>query len=220
MENHINMIIDALKRNDITVARKKLSLVVGRNTEDLDEQHIISGAIESIADSTVDGIISPIFYFSVFGSSGPFIFRVINTLDSMIGYRDLYFINIGWMAAKLDTYANYIPSRITSLFIIISSLFIKADWRNSIEILKRDRHHAVSVNSGYPMSAMAGALKVRLEKINYYQIGIPREELTIEKCTVAIKIMKISTVLFCLSFSIPLILLLGITKWWSIIFGF
>lgn len=219
MENHINMIIDALNKQDILAARKKLSMIVGRNTKELDEEHIISGAIESIADSTVDGIISPLFYFSIFGACGAFIFRIINTLDAMIGYRDHYFINIGWMAAKIDTFANYIPSRITSIIIIISSFLMKADWKNSIKMLKRDRHNTISVNSGYPISAMAGALNVRLEKIDYYQIGIPVEKLSIEKCLVAIKIMKITVVLFCLCISIPIILLLGLIKWWNVLFG-
>lgn len=219
LENHINMILDALRKKDIIDARKKLSMIVGRDTKDLEEQHVISGAIESVAESTVDGIISPLFYFSIFGSSGAFVFRIINTLDSMIGYRDNYFIDIGWMAAKFDTFANYMPARLTSIFIIVASFFIKANWKNSIKILKRDRHETPSLNSGYPMSAMAGALNVRLEKINFYQIGIPAEQLTVEKCKVAIKIMKIAVVLFCLSISIPFILLLGLVKWWNILFG-
>ena len=219
MENHINMILNALHKKDIVSARKKLSMIVGRDTKELEEQHIISGAIESIAESTVDGIISPIFYFSIFGSCGAFVFRIINTLDSMIGYRNNCFINIGWMSAKFDTFANYIPARLTSIFIIVSSFFIKANWKNSIKILKMERHKTASVNSGYPMSAMAGALDVSLEKIHFYQIGIPVDQLTVEKCRVAIKIMKITVVLFCLFISIPLVFLLGLVKWWNILFG-
>lgn len=220
MDKHVDNIINSLKRNDIDNARLKLSFIVGRDTQKLDEQHILSAAIESIADSTVDGIISPLFYFSFFGPTGAFVFRIINTLDSMIGYRNNYFVNIGWMAAKADTFANYIPARITSLLMIISSIIARADWKNSIKILIRDRNCSISVNSGYPMSAMAGALKIRLEKIDHYVLGNPEEILSIQKCILAIKIMKITTILFCLLISIPTILLLGFLKWWCIVFAF
>ncbi|HJU58519.1 MAG TPA: cobalamin biosynthesis protein [Nitrososphaeraceae archaeon] len=219
MEKHINAITIALQNNDIENARKNLSMIVGRNTKNLDEQHILSGAIESIADGTVDGILSPLFYFSIFGSTGAFIFRVINTLDSMIGYREKYFEKIGWMAAKADTYANYIPARTTAVLMIVAVIISKADWKNSVDIFKKERNNTLSINSGHPISILAGALRIRLEKLDHYVIGEPLEKISIEKCKIAIKIMKITILVFCTTIAIPLILVLGYLNWWNFLFG-
>lgn len=219
MEKHINAITIALQNNDIENARKNLSMIVSRNTKNLDEQHILSGAIESIADGTVDGILSPIFYFSIFGSTGAFIFRIINTLDSMIGYKEKYFEKIGWMAAKADTYANYIPARTTAVLMIFAAIISKADWKNSIDIFKKERNHTISINSGHPISVLAGALRIRLEKLDYYAIGEPLEKISIEKCKMAIKIMKITILVFCMIIAIPLILIMGYLNWWNFLFG-
>jgi adenosylcobinamide-phosphate synthase len=219
IEKHINSITIALYNNDIENARKNLSMIVSRNTKDLDEEHILSGAIESIADSIVDGILSPLFYFSIFGSTGAFIFRVINTLDSMIGYKEKYYEKIGWMAAKADTYANYIPARTTAVLMIFAVIIAKADWKNSINIFKKERNHTISINSGHPISVLAGALRVRLEKLDHYTIGEPIEKISIEKCKMAIKIMKITIFVFCLIIIIPLIFILDTLNWWNILFG-
>jgi adenosylcobinamide-phosphate synthase len=219
IEKHINSITIALYNNDIENARKNLSMIVSRNTKDLDEEHILSGAIESIADSIVDGILSPLFYFSIFGSTGAFIFRVINTLDSMIGYKEKYYEKIGWMAAKADTYANYIPARTTAVLMIFAVVIAKADWKNSINIFKKERNHTISINSGHPISVLAGALRVRLEKLDHYTIGEPIEKISIEKCKMAIKIMKITIFFFCLIIIIPLLFILDTLNWWNILFG-
>lgn len=219
IEKHINSITIALYNNDIENARKNLSMIVSRNTKDLDEEHILSGAIESIADSIVDGILSPLFYFSIFGSTGAFIFRVINTLDSMIGYKQKYYEKIGWMAAKADTYANYIPARTTAVIMIFAVIIAKADWKNSINIFKKERNHTISINSGHPISVLAGALRVRLEKLDHYTIGEPIEKISIEKCKMAIKIMKITIFFFCLIIIIPLLFILDTLNWWNILFG-
>ncbi|HET8857108.1 MAG TPA: cobalamin biosynthesis protein [Nitrososphaeraceae archaeon] len=219
MEKHINAITIALQNNDIENARKNLSMIVSRNTKNLDEQHILSGAIESIADGIVDGILSPLFYFSILGSTGAFIFRLINTLDSMIGYKEKYFEKIGWMAAKADTYANYIPARITAVLMIFAAIISKADWKNSIDIFKKERNHTISINSGHPISILAGALRIRLEKIDHYTIGEPLEKISIEKCKMAIKIMKITILVFCMIIAIPIILIMGYLNWWNFLFG-
>jgi adenosylcobinamide-phosphate synthase len=219
MEKHINAITKALQKNDIENARTNLSMIVSRNTRSLDEQHILSGAIESIADSIVDGILSPIFYFSLFGPTGAFIFRVINTLDSMIGYKESYFENIGWLAAKADTYANYIPSRIAAVLMILAANINNADWKNSITIFRKERNYTISVNSGHPISVLAGALRIRLEKVDHYSIGEPFEKISIDKCKMAIKIMKTTILIFCIVISSPIIIILGLLNWWNIIFG-
>ncbi|HEY9492913.1 MAG TPA: adenosylcobinamide-phosphate synthase CbiB, partial [Nitrososphaeraceae archaeon] len=140
MEKHARVIMSALKRSDLENAQYNLSMIVRRNTKTLDEQHVISGIIECISESTVDGIVSPLFYYSFFGPAGAFIYRIINTLDSMLGYKDNYYKNIGWMSARLDTIANYIPARITALLMIVSAGVIGADWKNSLQILQRDHN--------------------------------------------------------------------------------
>lgn len=219
MEKHINAITSALQNNDMENARTSLSMIVSRNTKNLDEQHILSGTIESIADSIVDGILSPIFYFSLFGPTGAFIYRVINTFDSMIGYKESYFVNIGWIAAKADTYVNYIPSRIAAVLMIFAAFINNADWKNSITIFRKERNYTISVNSGHPISVLAGALRVRVEKIDHYIIGEPFEKISIEKCKIAINIMKTTIIIFCIIIASPLIIILGLLNWWNFIFG-
>src|SRR5918911_1502993 len=179
-----------------------------KDTTNLDEQHIISGTIESISENIVDGITSPLFYYSFLGPAGAFSFRIINTLDSMLGYTDKYHKDIGWMPALLDTVANYIPARITAIMMVIAARIVHADWKKSIQILRRDHGKTSSFNSGYPMSTMAGALRINLEKIGYYSLGDQCECASIEKCKVAISIMKYTAVAFCMVFSAPLITML------------
>ena len=139
-------------------------MIVRRETNQLDEQHILSGMIECVGESIVDGIISPLFYYTFFGPTGAFVYRIINTLDSMIGYKDSYYKNIGWMSAKLDTCANSIPARITAIQIVISAKMIGADWENSFCILGRDHDKTLSYNAGYPMGSNGWGLKNKARK--------------------------------------------------------
>jgi adenosylcobinamide-phosphate synthase len=194
-------------------------MIVRRDTHQLDEQHILSAMIECIGESIVDGIVSPLFYYMFIGPAGAFAYRIINTLDSMIGYKNNYYENIGLMSAKLDTYANSVPARITAILIVISAKMIGADWKNSLRILERDHDKTLSYNAGYPMATMAGALRIKLEKIGYYSLGDEYECASIEKCRAAISIMKLTTIFFCLVVSIPCILILHLVGWWEILFG-
>jgi adenosylcobinamide-phosphate synthase len=219
MEKHANAIMSSLEKNDLLKAQHCLSAIVRRDTNNLDEQHVLSGTIECIGESIVDGITSPLFYYSFFGPAGAFIYRIINTLDSMLGYKDNYYKNIGWMSARLDTIANYIPARITAFMMVISARVIGADWKNSLQILQRDHNKTFSPNAGYPMATMAGALRIKLEKIGYYSLGEKYEHSSVEKCKTAIYIMKLTTILFCVIFSIPLIAILYLAGWWGILFG-
>ncbi len=219
MERHAKVIMSCLEAGDLAKARQSLSMIVRRSTDDLDEQHILSATIECISESTVDGITGPIFYYSLFGPAGAFAYRAINTLDSMVGYRDDYFKDIGWMSARLDTAANYLPARITAFLMVTSAKILGADWKKSLSMLQRDHAKTFSPNAGYPMATMAGALHVRLEKIGHYALGDPQEPTSIEKCQVAISIMKLSTLLFCLGVSAPIILILYLAGWWRLFLG-
>jgi adenosylcobinamide-phosphate synthase len=219
MEKHAAAVLCALEKGDLTNARFSLSMIVKRDTKNLDEQHIISGTIESISENIVDGITSPLFYYSFIGPAGAFSFRIINTLDSMLGYRDKYYRDIGWMPAQLDTVANYIPSRITALIIVIAARMVQADWKKSIQILRRDHSKTSSRNAGYTMAAMAGALRVNLEKIGHYSIGDQYENISIEKCKLAISIMRYTVIAFAMIVCTPLITLLYLFGWWRMVFG-
>ena len=166
----------------------------------------------------VDGIGSVLFYFTLFGPPGAIAYRLINTLDSMIGYTDNYHYHMGWMAAKLDTLSNYIPARLCAIMIVLSSKIIGGDWKNSMLIMRKDHNNTPSLNGGYPMSALAGALKVKLEKIGYYELGISIEPLSIEKCKSALTMVKLSILLFLILFSVPIALFLSILGWWNFLY--
>lgn len=220
MEIHVKRILFFLKENDLISARSHLSMIVRRDTNDLNENYILSAIVECIAESTVDGIISPLFYFTFLGPTGSWFYRTVNTLDSMIGYKDKYFQDLGWFSANCDTIVNYIPARFVALLTIMSAAIVRLDWRSSYKILLRDYKITESKNAGFPMSAMAGALNVKLEKIGNYSLGDENELLTISKCILALRIMKINTLLFSFIFSIPVIIVLNYLGWWNFIFGF
>lgn len=219
MERHAQAITDCIESGDLPGARQNLSMIVRRRTDDLDKQHILSATIECVGESTVDGIAGPVFYYSLFGPAGAFAYRVINTLDSMVGYKDDYYRNIGWMSARLDTLANYIPARITAFLMVVSARIIGADWKNSMHMLQRDHSKTYSPNAGYPMATMAGALRVRLEKIGHYALGDEQEPATIEKCRQAVSIMKLTTVLLFAVFSVPAMSVLYLAGWWRLLLG-
>jgi adenosylcobinamide-phosphate synthase len=219
MERHAKVIMNGLEAGDLASSRQSLSMIVRRKTDDLDVQHILSATIECVSESTVDGIIGPIFYYSLFGPAGAFAYRAVNTLDSMVGYKDDYFKQIGWLSARLDAVANYIPARITALLMVVSAKILGADWKNSFNILRRDHNKTFSLNAGYPMATMAGALRVRLEKIGHYTLGDEQEPVTLEKCKEAISIMQLTTVLFCIIVSVPVMWVLYLAGWWRFVLG-
>jgi adenosylcobinamide-phosphate synthase len=137
----------------------------------------------------------------------------------MAGYPDDYFKDIGWMSARLDTAANYIPARMTAFLMVIAAKILGADWKNSLNILQRDHDKTSSPNAGYPMATMAGALRIRLEKIGHYTLGDNQEPVTLEKCKKAISIMKLTTLLFCTVVSVPIMSVLYLAGWWRLVLG-
>lgn len=205
MEHHVVPIITALEKGDIQTARGLLQHIVRRDTLTLNGQQVISGAIESIAEGTVDGITSAFFYFALAGVPGAIVFRAINTLDSMVGYKDPKYANFGWFSARLDTIANYIPARLTALLMVLAAWLSGENWRNARRILSRDKGKTDSLNAGWPMSTMAGALGVQLEKPNCYTLGDVKEELTPRHITRALRIMKLTAILFITFIVIPIL---------------
>ncbi len=220
MDKHIRDILKDIENKDIESARFDLSKIVSRDTKTLSEEKILSACIECVAESFVDGISSPLFYYGILNIPGAIMFRTVNTLDSMIAYKDSYYRDIGWMSAKMDTIMNLLPSRLSIFFLVTASLILNLDWKKSISICKRDGRNTESLNAGIPMSIVAGALNIQLEKINYYKLGDATENITIEKCKTTLKITKIATLIFIASFLIPVIVLLNSVNWWSMFFGY
>ena len=214
MEKHAISVLDSLESNDLDLARNYLSMIVKRNTGKLDKNHVLSGVLESISENTVDGITGPMFYYAFFGLFGAFVYRIINTADSMVGYKNDIFKNLGWFTAKCDTILNYIPSRLTGLMMVISAAILKNNWRNSYKVMIRDGKKTESPNAGYPMAALAGALETKFEKINHYKLGDGEITLTRDHVLSAIKIMKLTSILFFGIITIPIIFVLSILGWW------
>ncbi len=162
----------ALEKNDLPEARRLLSWhLVSRDTSQLDESKVSAAAIESVAENASDGIIAPLFFFVIGGLPAAFAYRFVNTADSMLGYRDVEREWLGKFPARLDDVLNFIPARLAGLFIILSAFIAGADGKGAWRIMRRDARVTASPNAGVPMSAMAGALDVELEKINHYILG-------------------------------------------------
>ena len=214
MEKHAINVLDSLERHDLDLARNYLSMIVKRNTTKLDKNHVLSGVLESISENTVDGITGPMFYYAFFGLFGAFVYRIINTADSMVGYKNDIFKNLGWFTAKCDTILNYIPSRLTGLMMVISAAILQNNWRNSYKVMIRDGKKTESPNAGYPMAALAGALETKFEKINHYKLGDGEITLTRDHVLSAIKIMKLTSILFFGIITIPIIFILSVLGWW------
>lgn len=214
MERYALAVVDSLEMNNLDSARANLSMIVKRNTSDLDKNHVLSGVLESVSENTVDGITGPLFYYAIFGLPGAFVYRIINTADSMVGYRNNIFKNLGWFTAMCDTVLNYIPSRLTGLVMIISSALLQNNWKESYQIMIRDGKKTESPNAGYPMAALAGALGTKFEKINHYTLGSGELTLTKEHVHSAISIMKLTSVLFFGIVTVPIITVLSLIGWW------
>jgi adenosylcobinamide-phosphate synthase len=162
----------ALEANNLPEARGLLSWhLVSRDTSQLDESKVSAAAIESVAENASDGIIAPLFFFALGGLPAAFAYRFINTADSMLGYHDEEREWLGKIPARLDDVLNFIPARLAGLFIILSAPFCRASLSQAWKIMWRDSGQTASPNAGIPMSAMAGALDVELEKINHYSLG-------------------------------------------------
>lgn len=214
LERHGALVMDALSKNNLEEARARLSMLVKRNTKDLDRNHVVSGVLESTSENIVDGITGPLFYFGLFGLVGAFVYRTVNTIDSMIGYKNQLFGNVGWFGANCDKVLNYLPARITGYVMILAAVLVGADWRNSLHTLRRDGRKTSSPNAGYPMAAMAGALRTRFEKIDHYVLGNGTTEMDTNHFRSAILLMKVTCILFCALVTIPLITILHYLGWW------
>jgi len=206
MGQYTKPIAAALKKKDLAEARKWLPFIVRRDPNTLNERQITSAAVESIAESTTDGITAPFFFFALFGVPGAFAYRVVNTLDSMVGYKNPENKNIGWFSANLDTIANYIPARLTAYLMVVASFLLRENWRESWRILQRDKRKTASINAGWTISAMAGALNTQLEKQGQYTLG-DDHGISPEHIPRALRVMALTAALFGLVVVLPVLAL-------------
>ncbi|OFV67575.1 MAG: Cobalamin (vitamin B12) biosynthesis CbiB [Candidatus Syntrophoarchaeum caldarius] len=160
----VRKVYEALSEKDLDLARSQISMLVSRKTDELDEPHLVSATLETASENLVDGIIAPLLFFSVFGVVGAVIYRVINTADSMLGYRNERYRDVGFVSAKLDDLLNFIPARAGGVLIALACM-------RGFDTMIENRKKCPSPNSCYPMAAIAGGLGVWLEKSGEYRIN-------------------------------------------------
>ena len=168
LKTESDKVYQALEREGIEEARKAVSMIVGRDTENLTQEGVTKAAVETVAENTSDGVIAPLIYMTIGGAVFGCIYKAINTMDSMVGYKNDKYINFGKAAAKLDDAVNYIPSRISAGLMIFASKLLGLDSKNASYIHKRDAHKHASPNSAQTESVMAGALRIQLAGDAYY----------------------------------------------------
>ena len=159
-------------------ARKQVARIVGRDTEGLNEEEIIKATVETVAENTTDGVISPILYALIGGPVLLWGYKAVNTLDSMVGYMDEKYRDIGWSSAKLDDVLNYLPARLTALLMALAARLTGLDAKNALRIVHRDHANHKSPNSAWSEAAAAGALHIQLGGTHLY-FGKPVEKPTI-----------------------------------------
>ena len=157
-----------LRTGDILVAREKLSHIVGRETTDLNQDKVMRASLESLSESTCDGIVAPLFYLFLGGVPLAMAYKAVSTLDSMIGYRTDRYLYFGKFAARLDDAMNFIPARLTALFIVIATLAMRLNPGRALRVAWRDHANHLSPNAGYPEAALAGAFGIRLGGSSIY----------------------------------------------------
>ena len=165
-------VYNSLQNDDLVEARHKVGWIVGRDTDQMEAADVTRAAVETVAENIVDGIVSPVFYALLGGAPLAMAYRAVNTLDSMLGYKNERYINFGKASARLDDVANYIPARLTGLLILIATWLLRMNLKGAISSIIRDSSSHPSPNSGIPEAAVAGSLGIRLGGLNYYK-GIP-----------------------------------------------
>lgn len=165
-------VVRALMDNNLQEARQRLSLIVGRDTDNLDEQEILRAVIETVAENLSDGVIAPLFYLALAGPVGMAAYKAVNTLDSMVGHRNARYKEFGSASARLDDIANFVPARVSAILLCLCAPLAGGSmWRAMITTL-RDAQNQPSPNAGFPEAAVAGALGIQLGGLNYYG-GVP-----------------------------------------------
>ena len=171
-------VVKALETDGLEAGRKQVSMLVGRDTDELSEEQVLKATVETVAENASDGVIAPMLFMLLFGAVGGFFYKAINTMDSMVGYKNDRYLYFGRAAAKLDDAANFIPARLSALAMIAASPALKLDGRNAFRIWKRDRRKHASPNSAQTESVAAGALHIELAgPASYFGIRVEKPTL-------------------------------------------
>lgn len=192
-----------LKEGDLEASRSAVARIVGRDTEHLSKEEVAKAAIETIAENTSDGVVAPIFYMALFGPLGGFFYKAVNTMDSMVGYKNDTYFYFGRCAARLDDLVNWIPARLAAGYMILAAFLLKLNGKNAIFIYKRDRYNHASPNSAQTESVCAGALEVQLAGDAYYfgkkykkkTIGDDLQEVSYPQIKIAHKLLYVTSFL-------------------------
>lgn len=168
LKDESEKVYDKLVHSTIEQARIQLSWIVGRDTAELSKEEVAKGTIETIAENTADGVIAPMFFMFIGGAPLAFLYKGINTMDSMVGYKNDKFLYFGRCAAKLDDVANFIPARISAILMIMATVALKYNYKNALKVFLRDRYKHLSPNSAQTESVVAGALGITLGGGHYY----------------------------------------------------
>jgi adenosylcobinamide-phosphate synthase len=205
-----NVVVRSLQGGDIKQARSQLAMIVGRDTKHLDEPEILRAVIETVSENMSDGVVAPLLYLALLGPAGMAAYKAVNTLDSMIGYKDERYRELGWASARLDDVLNFIPARVTALVVWIAAGLTGMNIRRSIQITFRDANLQPSPNSGWPEAAFAGALGVRLGGVNVYRgvinhkthLGDPIHPISVESYKRSRTLLYVSTTLLVIVLAI------------------
>lgn len=193
----VNTVGELLARDELVKARICLTSLVSRNTATLNHSQVISATVESAAENICDSFVAPVLYFLLFGLPGAVAFRVVNTFDAMIGYHG-EFEYLGKFAARLDDVANFLPARITALLLVLASSICKKNTSHAWHIMVRDHRKTESPNAGWPMSAIAGALEVQLEKAGHHKLGDNHSPLSLDTIDSSQKMIFVAAIIWSL----------------------
>lgn len=207
----------ALRQNDLALSREKLSWIVGRDTSQLMPPQITRATVETVAENTVDGVIAPLFFLLLGGAPLAMAYKAINTLDSMVGYKNARFIDIGKVSARIDDAANFIPARLSWLLLSLAAALLGHHPIRALRTGWRDRYQHSSPNCAWPEATVAGALGVRLggpntyfgERVEKPWIGDALREITPDDITITIRLMTLSSVLALALFAVVRIVVMG-----------
>ncbi|MGJ9457784.1 adenosylcobinamide-phosphate synthase CbiB [Oceanobacillus sp. CF4.6] len=204
-------IYQPLKNGEMAEARLKLSYIVGRDTHNLEEGEIVRGTVETVSENISDGVTAPLFWGLIGGAPLAFMYRAINTCDSMVGYKNEKYLEFGWASAKFDDLVNWIPSRLTAFLILLGNKPINMSRKRAWRILFRDALRHPSPNSGWLESAVAALLGVQLGGVNYYKGIISNRAKMGDSIVPLIKehILLTNTILLRTSLLFLIVLLIG-----------
>lgn len=175
---HSGDVYRALNADDLPEARRRVSMIVGRDTDQLDEAGVVRATVESVAENIVDGVTAPMLFAILGGPVAALLYKAVNTLDSTFGYRNERYLRFGWASAKLDDVVNYFPARLTAPLVCIAAAVLGQSAADALRVLRRDGRKHPSPNSGLTEAAVAGALGVQLGGLSYYG-GMPSEKPTL-----------------------------------------